>query len=379
VSGGVLAVWDTRNLNGDFKIRLMATDETNVSVFDSVTVKVDNTDPAVEFTWPRDGYQIGGVIEIRGTASDANFEKYTLELGEGRAPEIWRLLTSTVFREPVVNGVLFTWPVNVDLGEYTLRLTALDKVGHQKEARTVVRVIGQILSHRGGCTKSEDGKVELCVPPNAIPENTTILINPIPAAEIDPNPLIDLLGPVYEISPTNLQLLKPGTLRMIYPPEHVSTAADQRKLAIVTRTEANERWNLLGGTVEPSRNSIMTAVNALGRFALTLDEGLGAEEPLIPGIEVQPRVFSPLTGKFDYKANVMMTMEKPTNVTIKVYHPSGRLKTVLRDNVLMNRGASAVEWNGRDAEGNVVPSGLYILLIEIDGKTMKKTVMVLNN
>jgi flagellar hook assembly protein FlgD len=51
----------------------------------------------------------------------------------------------------------------------------------------------------------------------------------------------------------------------------------------------------------------------------------------------------------------------------------------LRDHAPINRGANAVEWNGRDTEGNVVPSGLYILFIEVDGKVTKKTVMVLNN
>jgi ligand-binding sensor domain-containing protein len=373
-SDGVLGVWNTQNLNGHFMLRLTAMDKTNSAVADTVNVIVDNDDPAAEFIWPRDGYQVGGVVQIRGTATDANFDKYALELAEGRAPEIFTPLTSTIFREPVVKGILHTWPVGNRAGEYTLQLTVHDKVGHKKAARAVVRIVEPIPAQRGGCVQSEDGKVELCLPPNALAENAAILINPLSAAETDPQ----LLGLVYEIFPTDKKLLRPGTLRMSYAPENFASNSEQQKLAIAIRTATNTTWRTLGGTVDLGRQAVTTAVNELGWFSLTLGEGLTAET-LTPGIAIQPRVFSPIKGVFDYKTNVTITTENPATVTIKVYHPNGRLKKILRDNASLNRGASTIEWNGRDADGNVVPSGLYILLIEMEGKTVKKTVMVLNN
>ena len=44
----------------------------------------------------------------------------------------------------------------------------------------------------------------------------------------------------------------------------------------------------------------------------------------------------------------------------------------------MNQGSNAVVWDGRDYDGNVVVSGLYIVTVEAGSKMAKKTVGVMN-
>ena len=52
-------------------------------------------------------------------------------------------------------------------------------------------------------------------------------------------------------------------------------------------------------------------------------------------------------------------------VTVKVYDVAGRNRAVL---AAENRGQAAqqVAWDGRDADGNLVPPGLYVLMIEVN-------------
>ena len=48
------------------------------------------------------------------------------------------------------------------------------------------------------------------------------------------------------------------------------------------------------------------------------------------------------------------------------------------DNQSFNNGEQVVYWDGKDADGNICPTGIYIVKIEGEGKSVFKTVAVLN-
>jgi hypothetical protein len=53
------------------------------------------------------------------------------------------------------------------------------------------------------------------------------------------------------------------------------------------------------------------------------------------------------------------TLDQPENVTMRVYDMLGHeVRTLVSDEGRL-AGANSVEWDGRDASGNLVPSGLY--------------------
>ncbi len=65
-------------------------------------------------------------------------------------------------------------------------------------------------------------------------------------------------------------------------------------------------------------------------------------------------------------------------VRIEVYNRSGQLERVLEPGRTMRAGRQVVTWDGRDHAGRILPSGLYIVAIDADGKTAHKTVAVVN-
>jgi len=67
--------------------------------------------------------------------------------------------------------------------------------------------------------------------------------------------------------------------------------------------------------------------------------------------------------------------KRPTRVSLKVYNMTGRLIKVLVDEVQMS-GIHAVNWNGRDYQGNKVPSGVYFYRLETEEYTAVKKVVI---
>ena len=77
-------------------------------------------------------------------------------------------------------------------------------------------------------------------------------------------------------------------------------------------------------------------------------------------------------------ATISFFLDDDSDVTLKIYNLNGRLVKVLRENIHMLSGTNAIDWDGRDKDGNYCATGLYIVTVEADGKVRKKTVMVSN-
>ncbi len=375
INNGILAIWDTGDLNGSYCIRLTASDANNQMQQDSVVVIVDNLAPVAEISSPHDSSQVGGIVTVYGTGTDENFAEYTLEWGDGEHPEIWTKITSTRFLSPVQDGLLAEWNTAGKYGIHSLRLTSMDKLGYTAQDQVLMDIIGEMDSKEGGCVQSPDGVVELCFPKNAISGNEFITIN------IEPEGISDqgkLLCPAYKIAPTQLTLSKPGVLRIKYNDTILAGMDDQRKLAIARHAETDTSWEIIGGTMYAQEQIITTVVNKAGWYSLIEDKSAGENQDLLD-ISIEPRIFSPYNTGHDNEANISFFLGTDSQVTINIFNLAGRLVQNLCTNRYMNRGANSIAWDGRDTGGNFNVSGLYIVTIHSGKKTATKTVMVLNN
>ena len=71
--------------------------------------------------------------------------------------------------------------------------------------------------------------------------------------------------------------------------------------------------------------------------------------------------------------------ENQNNITARIFNLSGRLKRVIEPEVSNNiSGNQVLAWDGRDFDGKVVKSGLYIVTLEKESTILKTTVGVLN-
>jgi subtilase family serine protease/Tol biopolymer transport system component/flagellar hook assembly protein FlgD/fibronectin type 3 domain-containing protein len=126
--------------DGIYTVSLYARDKAGQASEQSVRLIVDNTSPEVSLSTPVGGAYIRTADPIKGTASDANIEKYSLEIAEGPCGNAFRWATFETSLSSVTDGMLATWPAVPSDGDYCLRLTAVDKLGNMAEATTAVRV-----------------------------------------------------------------------------------------------------------------------------------------------------------------------------------------------------------------------------------------------
>lgn len=79
---------------------------------------------------------------------------------------------------------------------------------------------------------------------------------------------------------------------------------------------------------------------------------------------------------FNPGTTIAFTLPERARVTLAIYDVSGRLVNTLVDDVV-GRGRQQHAWNGRDASGNPVSSGVYFYRLTAGGRTLtKKMVMI---
>ena len=82
-----------------------------------------------------------------------------------------------------------------------------------------------------------------------------------------------------------------------------------------------------------------------------------------------PNPFNPTT-------KIRFTNDRSSNVKVTVYALNGeKVATIMNRNV--NAGAYDVSWNGRNSNGSIVPTGMYLYDIESDGRRLQGKMLFL--
>ncbi|MEM7351250.1 MAG: CARDB domain-containing protein, partial [Acidobacteriota bacterium] len=148
VSGGetgpgseVLTAWELTSLaDGPYVLRLSAEDKAGNRAETLHRLEVDNTPPTAVIDLPTTGSVVSAATTITGTATDAHFLDYRLEVAPaaGGAPTAWvplRLSTTAVDA-----SVLHDWQELPAEGAYVLRLTVADEPGNVSTAQVEITV-----------------------------------------------------------------------------------------------------------------------------------------------------------------------------------------------------------------------------------------------
>ena len=252
-----------------------------------------------------------------------------------------------------------------------------DAVGNRmaEDFRWRFRTAKVVAKWPGGTLKNEAGTVTLFVPPNALEADEEIALREVSEAELAPLPEgYSVVEAGIRFEPV-LALGKPATLRILCEKE------GSEALAVFRRDDSDADWERLGGTVDllKQEGTITTVVRRLGTFAVfagTAPSGVGG----VSSMDCQPRVFSPKGGGLlKSETDISFELGAESEVTIEVYDETGRLTRVLTEDERMGPGRNAKAWDGKDEDGDVVHSGLYVVLIRVGEKVRaKKTVVVWN-
>ncbi len=383
VEDDTLYRWDTRTVAaGLYTIELVARDTPNGD-YDrehfadiSVTVEVDRLRPQVEILSPAENEQVSQSIEIRGTANDRNFKEYVIEYGSGDSPDTWLPISKPpAFPSPVTDDILALWEVPSLSGRYTLRLIVADTAGHREVDQVHIFFNPTVNHETGGMVESHDNRARITFPPNSLPRTTVVTVNPV-VTESTPS-VSSIPIQAYEFAPENLRLhrLKPAVIELSIESTAGFSRSTPKEILTVAHWDG-KTWLPIGGTIDARRGTISTVVSGLGRYAIITRPAAETEETtVISDLTCQPRVFSASRES----TWISFRLNRPDDITIKIYNEAGRLRRLLRESEPLSVGGHVFEWDGHDDEDRRVVSNFYFVTVEGDGALGTKVVVVQND
>lgn len=138
---GVIHAWDVGTLpDGNYTLQLFARDKAGSTGEHRTTVTVDNTPPTALITVPAEGSYVKEPFAVTGSANDAHFVDYRLDVAPGAKGASTRWSEIGTGTQAITNGSLLSWQGLPPDGLYTLKLTAKDAADNQAEALVQVTV-----------------------------------------------------------------------------------------------------------------------------------------------------------------------------------------------------------------------------------------------
>jgi len=367
--------------DGDHVLEARSRDESgNIDPFPArTTFTVDATPPAPVITAPPYGAPVRGMTTIAGTVADKRFTSYRVET---RPAGMLSWSDATLLREsttPVGNGHLASWDTTrLPDGLYDLRVSVADSLGLVGFAQVTVLVDNlfpfadqtapaTVSAAAGGDLYTNDAELHLYFPPHAFADDALVSISSLGAAADTVASTAIQASPAYLVA-WSAPLAKPATLSF-------STQGSLSGTLSVYHSSDGSDWTRLGGTAEPGKLSL--AISSPGTYALFTDAGPTPEgAPTLSKISFTPRVFSPAGGFAQDHLAIGFTLGRSSPVTVRVYNRAGRLVREVVSGQRMPPGASLVRWDGRDRAGVPVTDGLYLVSVQAQGLTERKTIAV---
>lgn len=133
-----LASWKTPRLDEAYEIHILAFDLSGKQSEHSVQVFIDNLEPRAEIISPNDGKPLSGRVEIIGTADDAHFQDYQLEVRPASHTDGWTPILTFPSTQPKRSEILGSWITPPTEEDYDMRLIVTDRSG--KTSISSVRV-----------------------------------------------------------------------------------------------------------------------------------------------------------------------------------------------------------------------------------------------
>jgi len=413
----LLAIWNTlagtEPLNGDYIILLAAFDKSGHKNSEERRIVIDNKPPEASISQPVNFQQVSQEVQIIGTSDDENFSEYIIEFGPGESPQKWDSVSETPFLKEVRANLLTKWNTQNKSGKYTIRLTVIDKVQHQSEARVILNLKEPIFRSIGGEITDNNSNAQILIPPNSLDIesiSTVVTINPVQNINVYPAPSgFTHTGIAYDFEPKEVQFknIKPATI-VVYYADSINLSGDDNpltpfiplnnplapfikgeegaqggykgdeKLALLFWHDKIGAFQLIGGTMDKSKGTISAPINKLGRYALMQMNTIpnNNNDASLSNLACQPRVFHPKRGE---STRISFRLSQPSDVTVKIYNLAGRLKRILQKQQLMTKEWQTVVWEGKDEDHRIVPGGPYIVTVTTAGKSIQKTVFVWND
>ncbi len=176
-----------------------------------------------------------------------------------------------------------------------------------------------------------------------------------------------------------MEIGKSITIVLHYSDEEIASQGwSEDSLAIFYYKENTKEWVRIGGIVDKDNNTVTVKVNYLHRYYAIFGAKSVDYTKIFGDFKCWPRQFSPTSGGRSYQnLHISFTFKEGVeNFTFSVYTLSGKL--VYRKDY--NNGIyyeGEIYWNGRDNDGYILKSGVYIYQIEVNDTYYRGSVLLM--
>jgi hypothetical protein len=273
-----------------------------------------------------------------------------------------------------INGQVVIPRKNVDIPGVTYYIDGFDSAGQQRRSGPyfipITLSITQKVTPVGGNivfpdANPNDGEIGMLFESGSFDRDTDITVNmETNIFGIQENAALPAF--VYNLEPKGLILSKPFQLSLLYPDNDSNPG-------IVDGTDIAEQhlkifwfdgyeWRPVGGIVDPSKNLVTVSAGHFGKFAIMPAAALGKnayrpkERIITPALQDGFNDFAQFDNLGGY------------NVAIHIFDITGH-------NIRTINGAPHI-WDGRDDDGDIVESGVYVYQFKVDGTLISGTIAV---
>ena len=215
---------------------------------------------------------------------------------------------------------------------------------------------------------SRDGRYKLTLAENSFDEKTYVVIGK--NSHLKNNEMINqnVLSDIYTVGPIDMNLNTPG---------YISFEIDQLNSSVSIGYWDGDSWRELQSYVTEDKKSVFAYSDMLGHFAL-IEKGSGAPLSTVEEMSVptQYALSQNYPNPFNPETRISYDIISSGMVSIIVYDILGR-KIVDLVNEIKTPGRYNVLWNGNDALGNPVGSGVYLYQLK-SGQFSKTRKMVIS-
>ena len=219
------------------------------------------------------------------------------------------------------------------------------------------------------------GGFNLYFPPGSINTETEIGAGMIPRNQLTLPPDIPFADVAIDVTPA-ISLQREAVLSLQVSDSLLDQFDSPDKLKLYRYNDIENNWEYLGGTL--ADGVLSSSIPKLGRFGLFESNATVASVDFAKSLVLTPRVIAPRMGGNARELNISFALSAPQDVLVNIYDMRGRLVKSLGKDIYSGAGENLLSWDGRGQDGSYAEDGLYVLLIEAEGRKAQKTFVILN-
>ncbi len=247
-------------------------------------------------------------------------------------------------------------------GDYTITVYGCDLAGNDTLQTREFAAL-QVRASDGGSLSAAGGMLRADFPPRTFTEDEYVIAYLI---EKDFQPGSAVLSGV-ELLAGQMRLNRRATLTLGFEPHNLA-GADPTRLRIYRRDGAD--WVRLDSYVDMENRTVEASITQLGEYQLRLDES--ADTGGATGNELQQNYPNP----FNSSTSIRYSVSRSAHAELYIVNVRGqRVRTLV--NSTIPPGSHVVSWDGRSDSGVKAASGVYLVVLNIDGKVYTRKALLL--